>query len=75
MKIRNCRSIPRAISKYLLRIHQISNLLVILSIESLTILKVTATDATIITTVSMKRSPRVGLFPGYDPVEFPFILQ
>ena len=74
MKIVNAKNVPRAISKYLLRLHQMKGLLIVLCLDAIMVIEITTDESKILNTIQCHRSDRIGLFPGFDPDEFPFVL-
>ena len=73
--LKDTRCIKNAISKQLIKLQQVEGMILLICLDCVNILKVTEDDAQIVHTVEYDRCSRVGILPGFDYENFPFILR
>lgn len=73
--IKDLKCVRFAISKSLIKLQQINSQIILLCFDRVNILKVTEDDAQIVHSVEYNRSERIGIFPGFDYDNFPFIMR
>ena len=73
--LKDTKCIKNAISKQLVKLQQIDGMLLVLNQDCVNIVKVSGDEAQIVHRIDFERCEHVGILPGFDFENFPFIVR
>ena len=74
--MRDIRCVKKAIAVQLIRLEQVNGQLLLLCVDCVNVVKVTDTEAVLVRSIEFTtRTNRVGILPGFDLDDFPFVMS